>query len=200
MNKFAIPTILLDTVMVAGMFAFMPVERASTVHTSGAITTAGGGILDSAEDLTDREIEFDDDDISITIGTDNDTPFYVHQIIACGSTADDGDAVLEIISLTVDGDDILRQDGTFPPANVIFINNQDLDICMNLVGIFNDDIQDLISASSIASDGGDIVITINGRIGSDTIDPGDTLTSVKVVATVQSGANIEIESSLGVEI
>jgi len=32
MNKFAIPAILVATVMVAGMFAFMPVQQASTVH------------------------------------------------------------------------------------------------------------------------------------------------------------------------
>ena len=40
MNKFAIPTILVATVMVAGIFAFMPVEQASTVHTSGTTTLA----------------------------------------------------------------------------------------------------------------------------------------------------------------
>ena len=39
MNKIAIPAILVATVMVAGMFAFMPVEQASTVHLSGTITT-----------------------------------------------------------------------------------------------------------------------------------------------------------------
>ena len=41
MNKFTIPAILLSTVMVAGMFAFMPVEQASTTHTSAT------GILES---------------------------------------------------------------------------------------------------------------------------------------------------------
>jgi len=34
MNKLTIPAILVATVMVAGIFAFMPVEQASTVHTS----------------------------------------------------------------------------------------------------------------------------------------------------------------------
>jgi len=34
MNKLTIPTILVATVMVAGIFAFMPVEQASTVHTT----------------------------------------------------------------------------------------------------------------------------------------------------------------------
>jgi len=36
MNKITIPAILVATVMVAGMFAFVPVEQASTVHTSAA--------------------------------------------------------------------------------------------------------------------------------------------------------------------
>jgi len=34
MNKLTIPTILVATVMVAGAFAFMPVEQATTVHTT----------------------------------------------------------------------------------------------------------------------------------------------------------------------
>jgi len=52
MNKLTIPTILVATVMVAGMFAFMPVEQASTVHTTGttvAVIGAGGiGVGDFA--------------------------------------------------------------------------------------------------------------------------------------------------------
>ena len=59
MNKLTIPTILVATVMVAGIFAFMPIEQASTVHTtiqdtqaqvrslalaSVAITTAADGV------------------------------------------------------------------------------------------------------------------------------------------------------------
>jgi len=34
MNKITIPVILVATVMVAGAFAFMPVEQATTVHTT----------------------------------------------------------------------------------------------------------------------------------------------------------------------
>ena len=47
MNKIAIPALLVATVMVAGAFAFMPVEQASTVHTSGTLT------LSSSADVTD---------------------------------------------------------------------------------------------------------------------------------------------------
>ena len=42
MKKLAIPAILAATVLVAGMFAFMPVQKASTVH-----TTILGGIRDT---------------------------------------------------------------------------------------------------------------------------------------------------------
>ena len=38
MNKIAIPALLLGVVMIAGAFAFMPVQEASTVHTSTATT------------------------------------------------------------------------------------------------------------------------------------------------------------------
>jgi len=44
MNKLTIPTILAATVLVAGIFAFMPVEQATTVHTSGTTTIATNGI------------------------------------------------------------------------------------------------------------------------------------------------------------
>ena len=40
MKKFAIPAILVATVMVAGMFAFMPIEQATTVHTTVQATSA----------------------------------------------------------------------------------------------------------------------------------------------------------------
>ncbi|MBI1662060.1 MAG: hypothetical protein IS860_00865 [Nitrosopumilus sp.] len=44
MKKLAIPAILAATVMVAGAFAFMPVEQASTVHNSEAfIASVGAG-------------------------------------------------------------------------------------------------------------------------------------------------------------
>ena len=39
MNKLTIPALLLGVVMVAGAFAFMPVQEASTVHTSTGVET-----------------------------------------------------------------------------------------------------------------------------------------------------------------
>jgi len=56
MNKLAIPAILVATVMVAGLFAFAPVEQASTVHQSGVNTS----VRDSVS------ITFDDDFLILT--------------------------------------------------------------------------------------------------------------------------------------
>ena len=52
MNKIVIPTILAATVLVAGMFAMMPVQKASTVHTSitAAVTDLDGDGVRNAVD------------------------------------------------------------------------------------------------------------------------------------------------------
>ena len=50
MNKLTIPAILAATVMVAGIFAFMPVEQASTVHTT-SILPGTTGIACATEDV-----------------------------------------------------------------------------------------------------------------------------------------------------
>ena len=47
MNKLVIPAILVATVMVAGIFAFMPVQQASTVHTTIIAKSSGAGGFDT---------------------------------------------------------------------------------------------------------------------------------------------------------
>ena len=58
MNKLTIPAILAATVMVAGIFAFMPVEQASTVHSTSGLSA----IIESVTTLTTAT----DQDILIT--------------------------------------------------------------------------------------------------------------------------------------
>ena len=52
MNKIVIPAILAATVLVAGMFAMMPVQKASTVHTSitAAVSDLDGDGVPNAVD------------------------------------------------------------------------------------------------------------------------------------------------------
>ena len=61
MNKLTIPAILAATVMVAGIFAFMPVEQASTVHSTSGLSA----IVESVTTATTAA----DQDILITCPT-----------------------------------------------------------------------------------------------------------------------------------
>jgi len=65
MNKLTIPAILVATVMVAGIFAFMPVQQASTVHTTGTITVSAATIALVADEMLEfREIGVTDVDFN----------------------------------------------------------------------------------------------------------------------------------------
>jgi hypothetical protein len=55
MNKITIPALLLGVVMIAGAFAFMPVQEASTVHT-GATTTLAADAITAAKIADDAII------------------------------------------------------------------------------------------------------------------------------------------------
>ena len=71
MNKLTIPVILSVTVLIAGVFAFMPVEQASTVHASennplGVVTTL------SLEKTLDGEGAGEGDDVTWTLTADTD--------------------------------------------------------------------------------------------------------------------------------
>ena len=66
MNKFAIPTILTVTVLLAGMFAFSPVEEATTVHTTIQATSMQIQTIDS----TDANFALDDNDVMNISSTD----------------------------------------------------------------------------------------------------------------------------------
>ena len=61
LNRYLIPAILVAVVMVAGVFAFMPVEKASTVH--GTLGTSAGQTTtntntDAEADGQDRTVSF----------------------------------------------------------------------------------------------------------------------------------------------
>jgi len=75
MNKIAIPAILVATVMVAGMFAFAPVEQASTVHLSGTTTLAAASGTIVAIDTVDLAfVDLADGDVVIALVDAVNTP------------------------------------------------------------------------------------------------------------------------------
>jgi len=84
MNKLTIPAILAATVMVAGIFAFMPVEQASTVHATSALATV------EVLTFTDADVTEGTDVYSLTCTGDAFVnSVYVQQLPANdGATAD----------------------------------------------------------------------------------------------------------------
>ena len=68
MNKFTIPVILAATIMLAGIFAFSPVEQASTVHDTIVADLQGAGGLDlDAIDLAIDDLTTDVDDLTTDV-------------------------------------------------------------------------------------------------------------------------------------
>ena len=95
MNKIAIPAILVATVMVAGMFAFAPVEQASTVH-----TTVSSDIIVFTETLTLDAANTDNDTLDLTCNQ----PFAVLAILFPDG-ADTADSLFGIdgVNISLDG-------------------------------------------------------------------------------------------------
>jgi len=72
MNKLTIPAILVATVMVAGIFAFMPVEQASTVHDT-IITTLGGSATPVTNNAVNTNLESTQTQIEAIVQTGSGT-------------------------------------------------------------------------------------------------------------------------------
>ena len=93
MNKLAIPAILTATIMVAGMFAFMPVEQASTVH-----TTSSGRLVE----VTDTDAAWNADE---NLGVTCTGPFEVIQM-ELEITTGGAFSAADNIDFTIDGDGV----------------------------------------------------------------------------------------------
>ena len=192
MNKLVIPTILLATVMVAGMFAFMPVEQASTIHAGATGVQASQAQIQQAEDLTVRTATGDDQVSTVTIGTDNNTPFLIKSIIVCATsddgTGDDADREASINTITIDDDVIEGRDGLpLDLGSIINDGANSVSACLNVLDALND-INNRLIGKFVGSDGGNVVITI--ELG----DAGDVLNSVKVVALVDGSSTLTVTS------
>jgi len=65
MNKLAIPAVLAATVLIAGIFAFMPVEKATTVHDQ-IIAALSGQLAGANLERIQQHIDMEDDGSSVT--------------------------------------------------------------------------------------------------------------------------------------
>jgi len=110
MTKYAIPTIIIAAALVAGMFAFMPVEKATAVHT----TIQGTQMTQSSSlflDMMDQVID-----------CTSDAAFIVHYTIAelangddvtiTHDTAGDNIAILLLFEIEAGGEGVDGVSGT----------------------------------------------------------------------------------------
>ena len=93
MNKLAIPAILAATVLVAGIFAFSPVEQASTVH-----LTISSDISGAPTTVTDTvtTLDLNADNAFHHFVLTSEVPFTIHDIEVEGTIVDAGDGCDEI--------------------------------------------------------------------------------------------------------
>jgi len=160
MNKLTIPAILAATVMVAGIFAFMPVEQASTVHTTvqgtqtviAEITAAqvDGTVLDGGATTT------------LTCGG----PCIILGIHADFATDDDADEELNIAANSITLDGVARDHGILDLGN--FAYDHEL-------------LNELFAGehSQLAAQGAATIPWLD--IGATALDAGDTLDVVFIV-------------------
>ena len=100
MNKIAIPALLVATVMVAGAFAFMPVEQASTVHTSAATTSLDTQLVRVASAACTIVDANGDGDCNISVNIAAGTPAIFRFIeVAAVEGADNGDDTFDYDAL-----------------------------------------------------------------------------------------------------
>lgn len=81
MSKLTIPAILVATIMVAGIFAFMPVEQASTVHDSISAATVGVGCI--SDTLTVAGV-IDNDQVIFTFSNEG-APIFITSLSGQGT-------------------------------------------------------------------------------------------------------------------
>ena len=193
MNNKAIPTLLIATIMIAGAFAFMPVQEASTVHTTTASTQTSSVIL-QGQDAT-AVIALTDDDLgTITIQARDANaaavPFEVKSVILCGNTGSIAAGLIAIETLVIDGDSVLNNAGAaLVVSSAVDGNNKTacVDILSTLASAQTTPVG-LIG--TVASDGGNVVFGFQlEEIDSDAGgSEADTITSVKVVVEARGDA------------
>ena len=154
MEKFIIPSILAATILVAGMFSFIPVQQATTVHTT--IGSATADLTCVTETVTATQA-LDNDDLTITF--DNDAIEVLRLGVTLTDNAD---------QLGIDAD---------PTVNGAVI--QTVAIADNAAPFISDEGLEVLSAMKTTSmsvtSGGAISWTWDGDGGAD-VENGDVIT------------------------
>jgi len=203
MNKITIPIILTVTVMIAGLFAFVPVQQASTVHSASLIESnvssigqallvvsdSGTGITDGDTVIIDCDVDFiindmyweiddyDGSDEQLQIG--DGTTFITIDGVALIGADDDSSTQFDLINPTGNAADNVNVKISW--ASVM------TDLLIQTGGQFYIPPQ----LWAVGADANDIVITIEDN-GTSTFDADDTLTVTALIQT-QSNADCSVD-------
>jgi len=206
MNKLVIPAILAATVMVAGIFAFIPVDQATTVHPTIVADVQGTGgqdhdaviaNTDTAETaiLTDLEekIKLSEDfdgptAASVGIQTStitiqaldggNPTTFNLKECYLEGTSDNSGNDDILVTAITVDGTSITQN-----PNSVFTEFGPSTDIG----AIVGTTMVELLSGLGFDGLGADDTITMTVRV-----DPGELVNQIQCIAFVQNSADLDV--------
>ena len=157
MNKLTIPSLLLGVVMIAGAFAFMPVQEASTVHTTGIIQ----GTSSVTEAVTTDNS--DTGDITFTCGS----------LSAC---------VVEELYLTIDGTATMTL-GTF----TLVTNGKSLVIDPAVIPMRTSNVVALVALNPETGSVGNPIVIPDGDVLTLTVTAVAGSTQITTVDVVSSG-------------
>jgi len=204
MNKLVIPAILVATVMVAGIFAFMPVEQAVTIHDTVVADLQGVGgqdhddviaNTDDAEtaillDLEEKIKLSEDSDgtpaqgqgiSTITIqALDGGTPttFNLKECYLEGTVNDGGQDDILVFEITIDGNRI------YTGANQAFA---DFGPSTDVGAVPGTTMVELLSGLGFNGLGADQTITMEVQV-----DTGDFINQIQCIAFVQNSADLVV--------
>ena len=167
MNKLTIPAILVATVMVAGIFAFMPVQQASTVHDT--IIDENTQII--SVDSTAADFAYTDDD---ELRISSSEPY-------------------QLIGVTCTNDDIADVDATVDFANLVVTVDGSADA--TVIDQANVDVDDAVDVQKWLDDGADYVSeggtnSIVIGLGAITGEDGDEDINCIVSVLTQEGSTV----------
>ena len=210
MKEIVIPSILVATILIAGFFAFSPIEQVSTVHTQ--IIGVGGLDLDdlsntrlSTQVVTDSGTGITDGD-TVVIDCDNDFVVLDSYWGIDDLDGDDGEELAIGDSagnfITVDGTLLIGEseagnDQITILGNAATSTANNVDVQRSWKATAIDQIQSgpggfkiPIELFAVGADANDIVFTLEDN-GGDDIDASDTLTVTALIQT-ESNANCSV--------
>ena len=193
MNKIIIPTILAFSVLIGGVFAFIPTQNATTVHPFilEAIESSSEDFSNAIIlDLEDKIKLSSDSDTSTAVGSNNDatvtiraldggqpTTFNLKECYLTGTTNDSGSDDVEVTAITVDGTSL------FTGPSESFNNFGPWSDSTTVAGQAQ---VELISGLGFHTGlGADNFITMTVRV-----DSGDKIDEIFCIAFVQQSANL----------